>query len=109
MIKKYALYPEFKVSDSTGSAREIKRRKQDVIKALKDSLSADSSTVKTTFQYYVSLPCESAHSMHPTGEAGGFAQKLHPIIISKISDMISAGITDVTDIKRSLRCMLSMN
>lgn len=103
-IKKYTLYPEYKVNEDTGgTTREIKQRKQDTLEALKTSLSANHLTVKTRFQYYVSLPCESAHSNHPTGEAAGFAQKLHPLVISKISDMVSAGITNVTDIKRSLR------
>lgn len=59
--------------------------------------------MKTIFQFYVSLPCEDAHSRHPTGEAGGFAQRLHPLIISKISNMVSTGITDVTNIKCSLK------
>ena len=103
-IKKYALYPEYKVNDDTvGTMREIKQRKQDTLEALKTALSAGSSAVKTNFKYYISLPCEKAHCNHPTGEAAGFAQKLHPLVISKISDMVSAGITNVTDIKRSLR------
>ena len=49
------------------------------------------------------LTSQSAHSHHPTGECAGFAQKLHPLIISKISDIVDSGITNITDIKRSLR------
>ena len=53
--------------------------------------------------FTVSLPSERARSKHPTGEAAGFAQKLHPLIISKISDLVDAGITTIMEIKRSLR------
>ena len=104
-IKKYALYPEYKVLDdsTSGTTREIKQRKQDTLSALKCSLSTDFSNVKTLFRYFISLPSENAHSKHPIGEVGGFAQKLHPLMSVKISEMVSAGITNVTDIKRSLK------
>ncbi len=101
--KKYALYPEYKVCDELNSKRQKKKQKKEILEGLKSSLSTDPSTLKIIYRYFVSLPCESAHSDHPTGEAAGFAQKLHPLIISKISDMVYAGITNITDIKRSLR------
>lgn len=102
--KKYALYPEYKVGDALHSARrELKQKKQDVLEELKAALSGEPSGVKITYRYFISLPCESAHSDHPTGEPAGFAQKLHPLIISKISDMVYAGITSITEMKRSLR------
>ena len=103
-IKKYVLYPEYKIKkDLSATTREMKQRKQDTLEALKNSLSADSLSLKTQIKYYISFPCETAHTNHPTGEAAGFAQKLHPLVISKIYDMVSAGITNITDIKRSLR------
>ena len=102
--KKYALYPEYKIYDNLkDNSREVKRKKQNVLDRLKNSLSTEPRTISIVYRYHVSLPCESAHSQHPTGEAAGFAQKLHPLIISKISDMVYAGITNTTEIKRSLR------
>ena len=42
--------------------------------------------VKTTQKYFVSLPTEQAHEGHPVGEAASFCQRIHPIILNKISD-----------------------
>ena len=102
--KKYAIYPEYKINeDIIGTSREVKQRKKETLEGLRTLLCSDTSTVKTLYKYFVSLPSQSAHSHHPTGECAGFAQKLHPLIISKISDIVHSGITNITDIKRSLR------
>ena len=55
---------------------------------------------QTTF---ISLPQQEAHSSHPTGQAGIYAQKLHPAVSQKIVDMVEAGITDTTEMKHSLK------
>ena len=102
--KKYAIYPEYKINeDIIGTSREVKQRKKETLEGLRTLLCSDTSTVKTLYKYFVSLPSESAHSHHPTGECAGFAQKLHTLIISKIADIVHSGITNITDIKRSLR------
>ena len=59
--------------------------------------------VKISMKYFVSLPMESAHSGHPTGLSGIFAQKLHPLISQKILEMVKSGICDTSEIKRSLK------
>jgi len=51
----------------------------------------------------VSLPTEEVHHGHPTGEQAGFTQRVHPAIIAKIRELVAAGITDVLEVKRSLR------
>ena len=61
------------------------------------------SPVKTTMKHFISLPQQEAHSGHPTGQAGVYAQKLHPTISQKIVDMVEAGITDTSEIKHSLK------
>ena len=60
-------------------------------------------SVKTSMKYFVSLPMESAHSGHPTGSAGIFSQKLHPLVSQKILEMIRSGISDTSEIKRCLK------
>ena len=47
--------------------------------------------VKTLMKFFISLPAGSAHSGHPTGSAGIFAQKLHPLVSQKILEMVRSG------------------
>ena len=54
-------------------------------------------------KYYVKLPSKDAHNDHMVGAAGGYAQKLDPLIIQKIHEMVSTGITDTAEVKRGLR------
>ena len=54
-------------------------------------------------KYFISLPQEEAHTGHPVGQAGVYAQKLNPYVSQKIVDMVHAGITDTTEIKHSLK------
>ena len=63
-------------------------------------------TMKTT-KYFISLPTEEAHSGHPTGQAGVYAQKLHPAISQKIVELVEAGITDTNEMKHSLKHFVS--
>ena len=44
------------------------------------------------------LPSKVAHSGHPIGQPGVYAQKLHSSASKKVIDMVQAGITDVTEI-----------
>ena len=59
---------------------------------------ANNKTVKVELKYFVSLPCEEAHSEHPTGRAAGYSQELNPYVSQKISEMVSSGTTD-TEVK----------
>ena len=63
----------------------------------------DTGTVKTQTKYYVSLPTNEAHRNHPTGEHIAFAQKVHPLLLTKISELVSANITDVHEVKKLLK------
>ena len=51
-----------------------------------------------TFAKFVSLPSEAAHSGHPTGSSGGYAQRIHPLLSDQISQLVAAGITN--EVKR---------
>ena len=56
-------------------------------------------TVKMTTKYFISLPCEEAHSGHPTGQAGVHAQKLQPAISQKIVELVDTEIMDTNEIR----------
>ena len=55
------------------------------------------------------LPTESAHSGHPTGEISGFSQRVHPLIIAKITELVVAGITNVHEVRKILRHYVQHN
>ena len=54
-------------------------------------------------KYFVSLPSNEAHNGHPVGEQSGFSQQIHPRLIQEIYQLVSAGITEKCEVKRSLR------
>ena len=58
--------------------------------------------MKVEEQYFVSLPKESAHTGHPTGHCSGFSQRIHPLLIEQITDLVSAGITSLSAVKKLL-------
>ena len=53
--------------------------------------------------YFVSLPTNEVHSNHPTGPDIAFAQKAHPLLIAKISDLVSSNICDVHKVKKMIK------
>ena len=61
---------------------------------------ASGKAVQAERKYFVSLPTEEAHSGHPTGHCSGFSQRIHPLLIEQITELVSAGIGEV---KRLLR------
>ena len=51
----------------------------------------------------VSLPfAEAHHTTHPTGGVYGMAQKVHPKLLEKIHQLVSEGVTVVSEMKRAL-------
>ena len=59
--------------------------------------------VNTETKYFISLPSIDAHSGHPLGcDACGFAQRIHPLVTQKITELVSSGITDTGEVKRHL-------
>ena len=59
--------------------------------------------VYTKTRYFVLLPTVEAHvNSHPTSGAAGFAQRVHPKISEKVNTL-GEGITDVQEVKRTLR------
>ena len=104
-VKAFILYPEFAITQGEReglSKWKLRCLQEEKIKMIKTDLEAKQS-VKTTKKYFISLPWQEAHSGHPTGQAGVYAQKLHPTTSQKIVDLVEAGITDTTEIKHSLK------
>lgn len=61
------------------------------------------SNIKKVMKYFILLPTQAVHSGHPTGQGAVYAQKKHPLVAQKISEMVNAGISDTPEVKRSLR------
>ena len=102
-VKSFVLYPEYAVStaEKEGLSKwKLRCLYEEKMKQLKLDLATD-KTVKVEHRHFVSLPCEEAHSGHPTGEAAGYSQKLNPFISQKISEMVSS---DTAEVKRALKC-----
>ena len=59
---------------------------------------------QTVKRYYVSLPTQEAHhKTHMTSGMHGMAQWIHPKIIKKIDELVGAGVTEVSEVKKSLK------
>ena len=106
-VKSFALYPEYAISDAEKEAQGTSKWKlrclyEEKMKQLKTDL-ANNKSVQVELKHFVSLPCEEAHSGHPTGHAAGYSQKLNPHLSLKISEMVSSGITDTAEVKRTLK------
>ena len=54
-------------------------------------------------KYFVSFPSIEAYSGHPTGQEAVHTQKLYPQVVQKITEMVTSGIMDTTEVRRSLR------
>ena len=59
--------------------------------------------VKTEVKYFVSFPSNESHSGHLIGQEAVYTQKVHPQVAQKIMQMVSSGITETTEVKRSLK------
>ena len=60
--------------------------------------------VQTIDKYFISLPTEEAHHQtHPTGASVALAQKVHPQVISKIHELVLAGVSESIKMKHHLK------
>ena len=100
-VKSFALYPAYAVSDAEKkglSKWKLRCLHEEKMKQLKADLAND-KTVKVELKHFVSLPCEEAHSGHPTGCVAAYSRKLNLYVSQKISEMVSSGITDIAEVK----------
>ena len=51
---------------------------------------------------HVSLRTLNAHSDHRFREIPGYSQRIHPILITRIAELVADGITDIQEIRKML-------
>ncbi len=103
--KTITLYPEYAIQPETLSSlseREKKLVQSKLLENLRGKLEKGSEC-KREQKYFVVLPTVDAHPAHPTGECGAFAQRVHPSISHRISELVAAGITETSEVKRNLK------
>ena len=59
---------------------------------------------KQLIKYFISLPTEEAHHQtHPTGASVALVQEIHPQVISKIHELVLAGVSESIKMKRHFK------
>ena len=104
-VKSFILYPEFNISKSERDGLtkwKLRKLQEDRIQMIREDLQLN-KPIKKVNKYFISIPGENLHSGHLTGTTGVFSQKLNPEVSLKILDMVQSGITDVKEIKCSLK------
>ena len=100
------LYPNYSIDEeetSGCSCRGLKQKKKDKLTQLRDAAS-QGKKLNSIVKYYVCLPEEEAHhGYHQTHGAASYAQRIHPKLIEKIYELVSEGITEIQEVKRSLK------
>ena len=100
----YILYPEFRIpsEECKGlSQYKLQQFREERLQSARKAIEA--GQVKAVEKHFVSLPTETAHTGHPVGVAASFCQRIHPIIINKISELVSSGIDETKDVQRALK------
>ena len=100
-ITQFTLYTDYQIhpAEKEGlSAWKLQQLRETRLANLKKEL--ETGTPNTKVVYFVSLPTSQAHSIHPHFAC---AQKVHPLIITKISDLVFSNICDIYEIKKILR------
>ena len=103
-IREFILYPDYKiVPTSDMSKNQIQCLKKTSLHDLQ--LAQDSRTdIKTISKYYVCLPSEEAHhDVHSTKGPMSLAQRIHPVLIQRIHELVAKGVTETNEVKRSFR------
>ena len=102
-------YPEYsvdsKLSTKCMTNKQERKVKEAALKQLTNELHREeASKVLATNKYFVSLPtCEAHHDTHPTGTSVAFAQKVHPLLIQKIHELVLAGVSESIEMKHHLK------
>ena len=96
VTRTYRLYPEFKMSQNADnmvtSHYQLQKCKENLLITARVAIKDGSA--KSYTKHFVSLPTQSAHFGHPVGVNASFCQRTHPIIIQKISELVSSGIVE---------------
>ena len=80
---------------------KLRLLKEEKLQVLRDDI--EKGVAKSVRNYYASLPsAEAHHTIHPTDGIYGMAQKVHPKLVEKIHQLVSEGVTVVSEMKRAL-------
>ena len=104
-VKTFTLYPHYAISEGEKeglSKWKLRCLKEEKMKELQSMLHTQ-NPVATEVKYFVSFPSTEAHSGHPIGQEAVHTQKLHPQVAQKILEMVTSGITDTAEVRRSLK------
>ena len=109
VTRSYKLYPEYKMIVDGMSKHQVRKSKEYLIATARVAIKA--GLAKSSTKYFVSLPTLDAHSStdHPKGFKATFSQRVNPIIISKISELVSSGITETKEVQRALNNYVKHN
>lgn len=103
-IREYVIFPDYGIDNEVArklSNWKLRQLKEEKLKVLRCDIKR--GVTKGTHKYYISLPTNEAHhSTHPTGGIYGMAQKVHPKLIEKVHQLVSEGVTNVSEMKRAL-------
>ena len=99
--------PDYRITEEENKSlkvHELRQFKKERHAAINKALIGKASELKIEQRFFVSLPTNEAHEkVHPTGIFGGMSQRVHPKISQKMEDLVKEGITDVQEVKRTLR------
>ena len=104
-VKTFTLYTQYAINQSEKeglSKWKVRCLKDEKIKELQKMLHTQ-SPVKTQVKYFVSFPSNEAHSGHSIGQEAVHSQKVHPQVTQKIMEMVTSGMTDTAEVRRSLK------
>lgn len=88
--------------DESKSHRERQQIQNSTLESLRTALQKSTPDVQVQIKYWISLPSAHAHTGHPVGNEAGYSQRIHPLLASKITEMVISGITSTSEVKRSL-------
>ena len=96
------VFEDYQVDVATcKTENSLRSAKEKMAKKLKQGLQ-DGVQGKTTVRHYIRIPLASVHKSHPVGESAGMNQKIDKRIIDKIFELVSNGVTNIDEVKRSI-------
>jgi len=92
------------LSSKSFTKKQERKVKESALQQLKDKLMSSASEVHTVDKYFISSPeSEAHHDTHPTGASVGFSQRVNPLLIQKIHELVLAGVSEPMEMKRHLK------
>ena len=101
-VKHYIVFPQYHVEEAGMAAKQVRTLKEAKLKELKQKILNCSDDLVTEHCYFISLPTLAAHSGHLVGAEAGLSQRVNPCISQKINELVSEGIVDYHEVKRTL-------